>query len=200
MKRTTQGALLLLVIIAAMSWQTALRAQSIARVGVVLSDLTEAEGRALGLPDRGVFVADVRSNTSAARAGILPRDVIFELDGGSIHGLDDFICRVARKQPGDAALFQILRNSKPLAVTVSLGTWPEELSRSRRLPIGCGIVEAWPASTAIADQLDFDDFKVKLGFRFKIGEPYASIEARQKIRDRSWLVQEKSCAKSRELG
>ena len=125
MKRTRQVVLLLFVAIVAMSWQTSLRAQAVARVGVVVSDLTEAEGHALGLPDRGVFVADVRNDTSAARAGILARDVIFELDGGPIHGLDDFICRVSRKQPGDFVRFQILRSLKPLAITVSLGTWPE---------------------------------------------------------------------------
>src|SRR5664279_3641557 len=151
MKRARQVVLMLFVTIAAMSWQTSLRAQAVARVGVVVSELTEAEGHALGLPDRGVFVADVRSNTSAARAGILAKDVIFELDGGPIHGVDDFICRVSRKQPGDSVRFQILRSLKPLAITVSLGTWPEEFSPSRRLPSGCGIVDARPGTTVIAD-------------------------------------------------
>lgn len=41
---------------AAMSWQTSLHAQAMGRFGVVVSELTEAEGHALGLPDRGVFV------------------------------------------------------------------------------------------------------------------------------------------------
>ena len=168
MKRTRQVVLLLFVTIATMSWQTSLRAQAVARVGVVLSDLTEAEGHILGLPDRGVFVVDVRSDTSAARAGILARDVIFELDGGPIHGVEDFICRVSQKQPGDSVRFQILRSLKPLAITVSLGTWPKEFSLSRRSPTGCGVVEAQPGamSSSIVDRmvlLDFDDLEVKLG-------------------------------------
>ena len=184
MKRTRQVVLLLFVTIVAMSWQTSLRAQAVARVGVVVSDLTEAEGQALGLPDRGVFVAEVRNDTSAARAGILARDVIFELDGGPIHGLDDFICRVSRKQPGDFIRFQILRSLKPLAITVSLGTWPREFLSSRRLPAGCGVVDGQPGTISFrtvdrARLLDFDDSEVKLSLVIsRFGEPYASIEAR----------------------
>ncbi|WP_433996263.1 PDZ domain-containing protein [Bradyrhizobium jicamae] len=121
-----------------------LRAQTAARVGIVVSELTEAEGHLLGLPDRGLFVVDVRSGTSAARAGIHARDVIFEFDGGPIHGVDDFICRVARKQPGDSVSFQILRSLTPLAITVSLGAWSQESAPSRGLAAGCGVVDAWP--------------------------------------------------------
>ena len=150
MKRTRQMVLLLSVIIAAMS-QTSLRAQPVARVGVVVSELTEAEGHVLGLPDGGVFVVEVRSNTSAARAGILARDVIFELDGGPIHGVEDFICRVSRKQPGDSVRFQILRSLKPLTITVSLGSWPEEFLPSRRLLGGCGVVNARPGAMVVSD-------------------------------------------------
>lgn len=168
MKRTRQLVLLFLVAIAAMSWQTSVHAQAMARVGVVVSELTEAEGQALGLPDRGVFVADVRNNTSAAKAGILARDVIFELDGGPIHGIDDFICRVSRKQPGEFIRFQILRGLKPLAITVSLGIWPKELLSSRRLPAGCGVADGHIVATSFetvdrAGLLDLDDFEVKLG-------------------------------------
>ncbi|WP_354122833.1 PDZ domain-containing protein [Bradyrhizobium sp. LA6.7] len=101
------------------------------------------------MPDRGVFVVDVRSDSSAARAGILARDVIFELDGGPINGVDDFICRVARKQPGDSIRFQILRSLKPLAITVNLGTWPNELSSFRSMSIGCGVVDAQPGAMVV---------------------------------------------------
>lgn len=203
MKRTRQVVLLLFITIVAMSWQTSLRAQAVARVGVVVSDLTEAEGQALGLPDRGVFVAEVRNDTSAARAGILARDVIFELDGGPIHGLDDFICRVSRKQPGDFIRFQILRSLKPLAITVSLGTWPRESLSSRRLPAGCGVVDEQPGTISFktvdrARLLDFDDSEVKLSLVIsRFGEPYASIEARQKIQNFSWLTQKESGSKER---
>ena len=185
MKRTRQMVLLLFVTVAAMSWQTSLRAQVVARVGVVVSDLSAAEGLVLGLPDRGVFVVDVRSGTSAARAGILARDVIFELDGGPLHGIDDFICRVSRKQPGDSVEFQILRSLKPLTITVSLGAWPKELSLSRRIPAGCGVVDAPQPdrmSFRVVDRiqlLDFDHSEVKLGLSsLGFGEPNASIEAR----------------------
>ncbi len=205
MKRTRQVVLLLFVTVAAMSWQTSLRAQAVARVGVVVSDLSAAEGHVLGLPDRGVFVVDVRSGTSAARAGILARDVIFELDGGPLHGIDDFICRVSRKQPGDSVEFQILRSLKPLTITVSLGTWPKELSLSRRTPAGCGVVDAPQPDTMSFREvdriqlLDFDHSEVKLGLSsLGFGEPNASIEARQKIRIRYWLTEKESDAEERE--
>ena len=185
MKRTRQVVLLLFVIVATMSWQTSSRAQAFARVGVVVSDLSAAEGQVLGLPDRGVFVVDVRSGTSAARAGILARDVIFELDGGPLHGIDDFICRVSRKQPGESVEFQILRSLKPLTIAVSLGTWPKESSMSLRTPAGCGVVDT-PRSDTMSfgavdriQLLDFDHSEVKLGLsNLGIGEPNASIEAR----------------------
>ena len=188
MKRTRRMVLLLFVTAAAVSWQTSSLAQVVARVGVVVSDLSVAEGHVLGLPDRGVFVADVRSGSSAARAGILARDVIFELDGDPLHGIDDFICRVSRKQPGDSVQFQILRSLKPLKITVSLDAWPKELSLSRRIPAGCGVVDAPQPDTMSfravnrIQLLDFDYSEVKLGLSsLGVGEPYASIEARPKV-------------------
>lgn len=149
MKGTRRAVLLLPIVLGAVFWLTTSRAQTVARVGVVVSDMTEAEGHVLGLPDRGVFVVDVRSDTSAAKAGILARDVIFELDGGPIHGVDDFICRVARKQPGDSVRFQILRSLKPLVITLNLDTWPKEFSSSRRMPTGCGVVDAQPGAMVV---------------------------------------------------
>ncbi|MCK1462962.1 PDZ domain-containing protein [Bradyrhizobium sp. 2] len=108
-------------------------------MGVVVSDLTEAEARSLGV-NNGVFVVEVRNDTSASRAGIVSKDVIFALDGGSVRGVSDFVCQVARRHPGDAIHFGILRNFKPLVVTVTLGSWPEQ-SRSPGRPAGeCGIV------------------------------------------------------------
>jgi Txe/YoeB family toxin of Txe-Axe toxin-antitoxin module len=144
MTRTRTVVLLLFVTLATMSWQSSSHAQAIARVGVVVSELTEAESRRLGLSNRGVYVVDVRSDTSAARAGVLARDVIFELDGDPIEGVDDFLCRVARRRPGDSVQFRILRGLEPLTIAVSLGTWSRELSRARRLPAGCGIADAEP--------------------------------------------------------
>ena len=174
-KRAKRVMPLLLATIVTMSWQTSLRAQAVARVGVVVSDLTEAEGRDLGLPDSGVFVIDVRNGTSAARAGIIAKDIIFELDGGPIHGLADFICRVSRKRPDDFIKFHILRNLKPLVITVSLGTWPSELLSSRS-PTVCGIVGERRAayrfnSAGRMARLDFDGSEVKLGLiHFRLDE------------------------------
>ena len=141
MKQATNVVLLLFATIALISWQSSSRAQSVARVGVVVSDLTTKQENNRGLPSRGVYVVDVRNDTSAARAGVMAKDVILELDGVPIEGVDDFLCRVARKQPGDAVQFVILRGLAPLTITVSLGTWPKELARLRRLPTGCSVAD-----------------------------------------------------------
>jgi len=172
MKGIGEIAQLLFVTIAALSWQSSLRAQSVARVGVVVTDLSEAEGHNLGLPDRGVYVVDVRNQTSAARAGIRAKDVIFQFDGDPILGVDDFICRVARKEPGESAQLGILRSLARLNITVSLGMWPLESLRSRHFPTGCGVADAKPRKmslTTIDSGMQQLASKVSCGWRDNSG-------------------------------
>jgi S1-C subfamily serine protease len=111
-------------------------------IGISGMDITPSFARALGLPVKeGVMVAVVASGGPAARAGLRGAqkrvrvgnfmvaaggDVIVALDGGKIASVDDLTAFLDdHKKAGDDLKVDLLRDGKPVAVTVRLGDIPE---------------------------------------------------------------------------
>jgi predicted metalloprotease with PDZ domain len=143
-RRTRADALRLALLIfsfLAVASNSPARSQEGARFGVVITDLTHAESLALGYPnDGGVYVIIVREGSSAAKAGLVPKDVIVELDGRAIRDVDDFVCQLAARRPGEAARFTVVRHGQPWTVVASLGSWPRDSTRATHPPGNCGVV------------------------------------------------------------
>ena len=108
-----------------------------AYVGVTTSDLTPTLARRFGYPVlRGAVVNVVRPRSPAARAGIRPAvreeefngvnfpvggDVIVGIDGQVVRSADDVVRLVTGLEPGQIAVFSIMRDGKRTRVAVRLG-------------------------------------------------------------------------------
>jgi len=69
---------------------------------------------------KGVKFADIREGTPAAKAGLKAGDILVEFDGKAIGNLYDFTYALRAKKPGDIVKVKVLRDGKPLEVTVVL--------------------------------------------------------------------------------
>ena len=69
---------------------------------------------------KGVKFADVREGTPAAKAGLKAGDILVEFDGKAIENLYDFTYALRAKKPGDEVKVKVLRDGKPLEVSVLL--------------------------------------------------------------------------------
>ncbi len=96
-----------------------------AYLGIVYKDnktASEAELKSLGLDrQEGVYVLEVLANGGAAAAGILKGDIITELNGQKVSTQPQLQEQVARYQPGDNVSVLLLREGKPLTLTVKFG-------------------------------------------------------------------------------
>lgn len=72
---------------------------------------------------QGVVVQSVQSGTAAAAAGVVPGDVIAQIDGQPLPDFDRLTARIAQHAPGDEVDVQILRGDDRMTKRVKLGTW-----------------------------------------------------------------------------
>jgi putative serine protease PepD len=111
-------------------------------LGISGMDINPTVAKALSLPvNSGVMIAQVAANGPAARAGLrgsqrrvrvgnfmvsVGGDIIRNLDGEPIATVDDLTAFLDdRKRVGDDVRVAVVREGRPLAVTVRLGELPE---------------------------------------------------------------------------
>ncbi|MGA2636848.1 Do family serine endopeptidase [Methylocella sp.] len=89
--------------------------------GASLQTVSREIADSLGL-DRpsGALVADVASDGPAAKAGIKQGDLVTAIDGQSVDDPESFGYRIATKPLGGTASLAIIRDGKPLNVTLTL--------------------------------------------------------------------------------
>lgn len=69
----------------------------------------------------GVLVADVVPGSAAERAGLVPGDVIVEVDGETVNTVEDFLGYLRRADPGDEMELTVVRDGERLEVRAVLG-------------------------------------------------------------------------------
>ncbi|MBJ3814887.1 serine endoprotease DegQ [Shimwellia pseudoproteus] len=69
---------------------------------------------------RGAFVSEVLPGSGSAKAGIKAGDVIVSMNGKSLSSFAELRTRIATTEPGSSVKLGLLRNGKPLEVTVTL--------------------------------------------------------------------------------
>jgi S1-C subfamily serine protease len=115
-----------------------------AYLGISGGDLTSQLAEALDVQtESGVMVQDVTRDGPAADAGIrgatgqesvggqpVPTggDIITELDGEPVEGMEDVISLVNGMAPGDEITLTVLRDGEETEVAVTLGERPEQVS------------------------------------------------------------------------
>ncbi len=99
-------------------------------LGVVIQDLTPEIARSLGLEGtRGALVSDVTTNGPADRAGIKREDVIIEVDGQKVEGVEDLISFLRKASPGQKVSVKLLREGREMVLTATLGSREEAMGR-----------------------------------------------------------------------
>ena len=93
-----------------------------ARLGVTVQDLNQALAQSFGLgrPD-GALIADVVPATAAAAAGLMPGDVVTEINGEPIVRSGDLSSRISLSAPGETVRLKVWRDRTAREIAVRLG-------------------------------------------------------------------------------
>ena len=96
-------------------------------LGVSTQDLTPALAAEFGLAvTEGVLVGHVVTDSGAEHAGLLPGDVMVEIDGQPVRSVEDFLSGLRSHEPGEKLLIDIVRGETRIELTATLTDRPEE--------------------------------------------------------------------------
>ena len=102
-------------------------------LGVEIQPVTEEVAESLGLKQaQGALVANVVTDSPAARSGFRVGDVIMNMDGKTLAEFKDLPKRVAGTRVGSESVFEVYRNGKKQNIEVVIGSMPgdeEQLAR-----------------------------------------------------------------------
>lgn len=95
-------------------------------LGVQIGTLTNDQREALGLSEdvEGAYVTSVTPGGPADEGGVRAGDIVTGLNGEAVRNNTDLTRRVAQAQPGAALRLTLLREGRPVQVTVRSGTRP----------------------------------------------------------------------------
>ena len=110
----------------------------------------------------GVLIADVIDDGPAAKAGLLPGDVITEIEGDTVKDNATFRNRVAMTAPGTRIVLTISRNGKQQKTPIEIGTLPggdlpaDAIDDDAAEKLGLSVQSLTPE---LAEQLNLDNAK-----------------------------------------
>jgi len=106
-------------------------------LGVSIGPLTNEMAAKLGIATRkGVLVTEVMENTPAAAAGVQDLDVITAFDGEAVDGPRSLQEVVERSAIGQQHKLTVLRDGKPLTLSISVKPLPDKVGRREGGPRG----------------------------------------------------------------
>jgi serine protease Do len=95
--------------------------ESSSNLGMVLQQLTHELAKKLDLPEKsGLLVVQVENNSAAAEAGLVPGDIILEVDQTAVIDLAEFNRRVKKLKDGDTVLFLVDRGGTTIYFTLRI--------------------------------------------------------------------------------
>ncbi|MET3667867.1 Do family serine endopeptidase [Caulobacter sp. 1776] len=96
-------------------------------IGVTIQDFSAESAEALGLKDvKGAIVAELVPGGPAAKAGLLPDDILTAVNGVTVANRSELTREVAKARPGETIRMTVIRDGKPRTVDVKSGTRPAE--------------------------------------------------------------------------
>lgn len=106
------------------------------RIGVQIGEVSEDVAKAIGLEKaQGAMVSLVEKGGPAAKAGVMPGDVITGFNGTPIKQWGDLPRIVGETKPGTDATLDVWRKGKAVKLKISVGEMPTETPQaSRRAP------------------------------------------------------------------
>jgi serine protease Do len=90
-------------------------------IGIQISDVTPDNAKFFEMKKaEGALVSDVEPDAPGAKAGLRTGDVITELDGKPVTDAGQLQMIVGQKRPGETIHLQVMRDSKPTTIAVTL--------------------------------------------------------------------------------
>jgi serine protease Do len=90
-------------------------------IGIQIADVTPDNAKFFEMKKaEGALVSDVEPDGPGAKAGLHTGDVITELDGKAVTDAGELQMLVGQKRPGDTIHLQVVRDSKPTNISVTL--------------------------------------------------------------------------------
>ncbi len=90
-------------------------------IGIQIADVTPDNAKFFQMNKaEGALISDVDPDAPGAKAGLRTGDVITELDGKAVTDAGQLQMAVGQKRPGDTIHLQVMRDSKPTTVAVTL--------------------------------------------------------------------------------
>ncbi len=91
-------------------------------LGVQLQELNPSLAEYFGVKeDEGVLITEVEEKSPAQKAGLLPGDVIFSLDGQQVRDIEEVADILSDKEKGDSVVVAYVRKGARAETTVRLG-------------------------------------------------------------------------------
>jgi S1-C subfamily serine protease len=101
-------------------------------IGVEPNDLSPELRETFGVAARsGVIITGVLQGGPAAKAGIVPGDVIVAIGGAPVEDVTQLLAQVAALKPGTAAQFSLLRKKQNLQLAITPGLRPRPQTSNR---------------------------------------------------------------------
>jgi serine protease Do len=100
-------------------------------LGVQITPLDDVAASSYGLKEaKGAIVNDVTAGSPAEKAGVKVEDVILGVDGRDVNDNADLSNYIASKAPGTTVRLRVHRDGSERAISVTLGTFPDETPQS----------------------------------------------------------------------
>lgn len=104
-------------------------------LGVTIQDVTRELAESFGMKrPSGALIADILSDSPAARTDLQVGDIVTEYEGQAINLSSDLPPLVGRTVPGTRVRLGILRGGKPKNVGLTIAELPEEAAAIRPMP------------------------------------------------------------------
>lgn len=108
-------------------------------LGVSIQDVTPDLAKEFGATENtGALVGDVMEDSPASKAKLERGDIITAYNGVSVRDSNHLRGLVAETSPGTTARLSVLRDKKPLDLTITIGELPKELAKASRDGSGKG--------------------------------------------------------------
>lgn len=96
-------------------------------LGVMIQEVTDEMKDALGVKEaKGVLVNDVVPDGPAAKSALKRGDIILRVEGVDVNEAKDLQKNIAKVRPGQSVNLDILREKKPMKVSVKVGALPSD--------------------------------------------------------------------------
>ncbi len=131
--------LLLVGLLAGSAWGKVVQSGGDAWLGVYTESINYRTAESSDLPvDYGALITEVVTDSPADKAGLKENDIIVSFDGTKITDADELSDAVAKAKSGDKVDLKIYRDSKPMNLSVTLGTSSESEERTETPSTGRG--------------------------------------------------------------